>query len=88
MKPEDTPPNPKPKYFYLVDGEKFETDESSITGASIKAKLAPEKRGYALYLEGHGGDPDKLVNDGDSVTLEKDKGPRRFYTVPAATFGQ
>lgn len=87
-KPEtpDKPEHPdKPvKYSYFLDGEKIDSDTSSITGANVRAKLPPEKVGYALYLEGHGNDPDKLVNDSDSFSLEK---KLRFYSVPPATFG-
>lgn len=83
MKPEEHPA-PKVKYSYFLDGTKIDTDSSSITGAEVRAKLPPEKSGYALYLEGHGNDPDKLVNDADSFSLDK---KLRFYSVPPATFG-
>lgn len=78
---------PKEKFSYFVDGTKFDSDESHITGAAIKAQLPEAKRGYALYLEGHGQDPDQLINDNTSVSLEKEKGPKRFFTVPPASFG-
>jgi hypothetical protein len=90
MKPDETntpPQAAKEKYFYFVDGEKFESDSEFTTGAIIKSKLPEAKRGYALFLEGHGNEPDTLINDDTSVSLEKDKGPKRFYTVPAASFG-
>lgn len=73
------------KYHYFVDGEKYEIDEANTTGASIKVKLPEAKRGYALYLEGHGNDPDTLINDETSISL--DKGAKHFYTVPPASFG-
>jgi hypothetical protein len=87
MKPDDKPEKPKENYFYFVDGEKFESDEAFTTGSIIKSRLLEAKRGYALYLEGHDNDPDQLINDDTSVSLEKDKGPRRFYVVPPASFG-
>lgn len=87
MKPDDKPEKPKEKYFYFVDGEKFESDSEFTTGAIIKSRLSETKRGYALYLEGHGNDADTLINDDTSISLEKDKGPKRFYTVPSASFG-
>jgi hypothetical protein len=89
MKPEDKPPKPQEKYPYFVDGEKFESDVSTITGAIIRSQLPEAKRAYALYQEGQGNDPDKqITNDNESISLEKEKGgPKRFYTVPAATFG-
>jgi hypothetical protein len=73
------------KYLYFVDAIKFEVDDSTITGASIKVKLPEEKRSYALYLEGHGNDPDQLINDDSSISLEQ--GAKHFYTVPPASFG-
>ena len=73
------------KYIYFVDSDKYENDEPNTTGALIKVKLPEAKRGYALYLEGHGNDPDTLINDDTSVSLEQ--GAKHFYTVPPASFG-
>lgn len=73
------------KYIYFVDSDKFESSEANTTGALIKVKLPDSKRGYALYLEGHGNDPDTLINDDTSVSLEN--GSKHFYTVPPASFG-
>ena len=73
------------KYNYFVDGDKYESDSPNTTGALIKAKLPESKRGYALYLEGHGNDHDGLINDDTSVSLEQ--GVKHFYTVPPASFG-
>ena len=73
------------KYFFTLDGQKYETDKSSITGADVRAKLPPEKAGYAIYLEEHGHGPDKQITDGESFSLEK--GPLKFYSVPPANFG-
>lgn len=91
MKPENPPQNSnrpdKPDNdFYFLDGKKVETSNSSVAGASIRAQLPPEKAGYAIYLEGHGNDPDKLVSDTDFFALDK-TGKLRFYSVPAADFG-
>ncbi len=77
----------KEEYPYFVDGEKYESEEAYTTGAIIKSKLPEAKRGYALYLEGHGNEPDVLINDDTSVDL-KGKEPKRFYTVPPASFGR
>jgi hypothetical protein len=82
------PDKPAEKFFYFVDGDKYESDTENTTGAAIKAQLPESKRGYALYLEGHGNNPDTLINDDTTVSLEKDKGPKRLYTVPPATFGR
>ena len=74
------------EYCYFVDGDKYESDEAFTTGAIIKSKLPEAKRGYALFLEGHGNEADVLINDDTSVEL-KGKEPKRFYTVPPASFG-
>lgn len=88
MKPEEhpEPPDKKVKYFYFLDGNKIESESSSVSGATVRAKLSAEKSGYAIFLESHGNEPDKQVNDGDGFSLEKN--PLRFYSVPPATFGQ
>ena len=75
----------KVKYFFFLDGKKYESDPSSITGAEVRAKLPPEKAGYAIYLEEHGNEPDKQITDGETFSLEK-KEPH-FYSVPPANFG-
>lgn len=88
MKPEDhpQPPPQKVKYFYFLDSQKIEADSSSLSGSTIRAKLPAEKAGYAIYLESHGNEADKLVQDSDNFSLEKN--PLRFYSVPPATFGK
>jgi hypothetical protein len=78
-------PEGRVKYFFFLDGNKFESATSSITGADVRAKLPPDKAGYAIYLEEHGNDPDKQVADADTFSLEKT--PLHFYSVPPANFG-
>jgi hypothetical protein len=87
MKTDHNPEPAKEKLFYFLDGDKVETSETNTTGALIKGRLPEAKRGYALYLEGHGNEPDQLINDESTISLEKEKGPKRFYTVPPANFG-
>jgi hypothetical protein len=74
-------------YIYFVDGEKYDSERAQTTGRIIKSKLPEAKRGYALYLEGHGNHPDELINDDTTVSFEREKEPKRFYTVPPASFG-
>ena len=76
----------KVKYFFFLDGHKYETEHSSITGADVRAKLPPDKAGYAIYLEEHGNKPDQKITDSETFSLEG-KEPH-FYSVPPATFGQ
>jgi hypothetical protein len=77
----------KKKIFFFVDNKKYETEMSTLTGAEIKAMITGFDPSYSLFLEGPGDDPDQLITDDKSVDLEKEKGPRRFYTVPPANFG-
>lgn len=76
------------KIFFFVDNVKYETDQTTLTGAQIKALIPNFDPSYSLFLEGPGDDPDQPISDDTSVSLEKEKGPRRFYTVPPATFGR
>ncbi len=75
-------------YFYFVDNQKYESDLPTLTGAQIKARITNFNAGYTLTLEGHGNDPDRIIGDAETVGLEKEKGPKRFFTAPPATFGR
>jgi len=74
------------EFHYFVDGEKYTTESGTITGAEIKAKIPNFNRGYSLFLEGGGKDPDKLFTDTDAISLF-DCEPH-FITVPPASFGK
>lgn len=74
------------KYHYFVDGEKYESEQSSVTGAYIISLLPNFEQGYSLFEEKGGNDPDELITDTTTVCL--DRGTKRFYTVPPATFGE
>ena len=71
------------KFTILIDGKEFHTDKSSLTGAELKA-LASVDQQFAIFLEGHGHDPDKQIADTEGVEI---KSGLHFYTVPPATFG-
>jgi hypothetical protein len=75
------------KIFFFVDNSKYETDQSALTGAQIRAMIPNFDPLYSLFLESPGDDADRPIYDDTSVSLEKEKGPKRFYTVPPATFG-
>jgi hypothetical protein len=77
----------KEKYFYFVDGAKYESDVPEMTAADIKARLPNAEPGDKLSIDGHGDEPDRLLNDTDVVDLRKDKGPMRLTLVPSASFG-
>lgn len=74
-------------YIYFVDGKKYESEHSTLTGLQIKSRLPDFDTTFALMEESRGDEPDRLIKDEETVSLSFDKGPRRFYTVPPATFG-
>lgn len=74
-------------YFFFVDNAKYESELETLTGAQIKAKVPNWDPTFGLLLEGKGQDPDRIIGDGESVSLAKDHGPRRFTRVPPASFG-
>ncbi len=83
---EDGKKDHEKKYHYLVDGKEYTTSHSSLTGAQIKAMIPDFDPSFQLVLEGHKGEPDKVIPDTETVNL--DVHPiRHFYTVPPATFG-
>src|SRR6266404_4597338 len=49
------------KFFYFVDGVKYETDQETVTGALIKAKIPNFDPSYGLFLETAGGGPDQPI---------------------------
>lgn len=74
----------KEKEFEIhIDSQLFKVTQAHLTGAEIKA-LVKKDSTYQLFLEGHGGNPDRLIGDNDSVEM---KNGLHFYTVPPATFG-
>ena len=77
----------KKEYHYFVDGKKYTTKDSALTGAQIKAHIPDFNPAYQLVLESRGGQPDRVIGDNDSVDLNVHP-PCQFYTVPPATFGQ
>jgi hypothetical protein len=74
-------------HIYFVDNVRYETEHSSLTGGQIKAQIPNFDPSYMLFLEEPGDKADLLITDDMTVDLAKEKGPRRLYTVPPATFG-
>lgn len=83
-KPE-TAEDKKKSFQYFVNGTKYVSDASNLTGAQIKARIANFDPSYQLVEEGQGDDPDKIIQDNETVSLTPP--PPRFYTVPPANFG-
>lgn len=78
---------PAKKYFYFVDGTKYDSNEPSMRAADILSRVPNAEPGDKLSIDGQGDDPDRLLNDDDRVEFEKDKGPVRMTLVPSASFG-
>lgn len=74
-------------YAFFVNGKRYETDKASLTGAEIKAFVPGWDESHDLVLEGHGDEPDRIIDDHDSVQLDIEHGVRRFSSVPKANFG-
>jgi len=75
------------EYRYFVDGKKYTTTNSALTGAQIKAQIPDFNPSYQLVEEGRDGAPDKVITDNETVNLNVHP-ECRFYTVPPATFGR
>jgi hypothetical protein len=75
------------KFEYFVDGTKYETEQSALTGLQIKSRIPNFNPQYLLFLEEPGDKPDRLINDGDTVDFATHHGVAKFYTTPPATFG-
>ena len=78
----------KKKYSYFVDDQKYDTDEPTITGALIKAKIPNFQAGYVLVLEGHGHEDDTPVTDTTVIDLASAHGHPHLFLKPPANFGR
>lgn len=77
----------RPKYRFLVNGKPFETDKKKLTGAQIKAMVPDWDATHDISLEGEGNDPDRIIPDDETISLDPKHGTRRFSSVPKANFG-
>lgn len=73
-----------PPYEFFVDGNRFTTDKTAITGLEIKT-LANVSANYQLFLEEEGDTPDRPISDGEVVHMDHKE--KHFFAVPPATFG-
>lgn len=69
---------------FFVDAKKYETAQTALTGAEIKA-IAGVAANYQLFLEEEGDSPDKAIGDGEAVDITERI--KHFFAVPPATFG-
>ena len=73
------------EYSYFVDGVRYTTENSAVTGQYIISHIPNFEPGYSLYLEGHGDQSDELITE--STTVDLRDGEKHFYTMPPASFG-
>ena len=72
------------QYHFFVDGKRYATDQTMLTGLQIKT-IASVPANYQLFLEEEGDTPDRQISDGEGVQMgHKEK---HFFAVPPATFG-
>jgi hypothetical protein len=85
--PEKGRGNDRPKQFkFKVNDQSFESEQSVLTGAQIKAQAQMEPS-FQLFLEEPGDDkPDRQIGDTETVDLSE-PGIEKFYGIPPATFG-
>lgn len=74
-------------YRFFVNGKPYETDKKKVTGAQIKAMVPDWDPTHDLALEGEGDDPDRIIADDETISLDPKHGIRRFSSVPKANFG-
>lgn len=77
----------KSTYRFFVNGKPYETDKEKLTGAQIKGMVTGWDPTHDLSLEGQGDDPDRIIGDDETVSLDPKHGIRRFSSVPKANFG-
>lgn len=77
----------KVTYTFFVNGKPYETDKKKVTGAQIKAMVPDWDQTHDLSLEGAGDDPDRIIGDDETVSLDPKHSVRRFSSVPKANFG-
>ena len=77
------------KYYFYVDGKKYESSEKLITGSFIEAvtlinagKRSSDKR--SIFLDRNNEEPDIKIHDDTEIILG---GYVEFYTIPQASWG-
>ena len=81
-------PNLPKTYPFFVGKDRYEAPRAVMKVSEIKAMISSLEAGDKLQLDGHGNDPDRLLNDDEPINFEKDRGgPLRFTIVPGAGFG-
>lgn len=72
-----------PPFVIHVDGIEFKVDQTTLSGAQIRALVGKDST-YQLFQELGGNQPDKPIPDAETVRIHNGE---HFYTVPPATLG-
>ena len=74
-------PKPQKNFAFFVDGVRFESEKSVITGAEMRAlaKVAPD---YGLFLKQPVDKPDRQIFSSTSIDLAKPESHKYYTVVP------
>lgn len=75
-------------YEYFVEGVKYTTDQTSLTGAQITARVPNWNPANSLVLESEDSAPDEVIHPTTVVEFKGRATPAHFAIVPPATFGR
>lgn len=80
-------------FFFFFETTKIASPREEATGAEIKnlikAAVPAFDVTHVLILEGAGSHEDRVINDGDIVSLDVGHGeaPKHFFSKPPTNFG-
>lgn len=74
-------------YVFFLDGERHESANSTIRVLDLRALLPEAKRNYGLFEESVTDDPDLQFGDDAATISLTGFNPKKFYSVPSATYG-
>lgn len=83
---------PEDDFFFFM-GQKIISPKEAETGAGIKALIKAAiptfDPTHTLVLEGQGHHPDRVIQDGERVSLEvrHDEPAKHFFSKPPTNFG-
>jgi hypothetical protein len=79
--------------FFFFVAERINSSKDIATGLEIKEMIKVVVPAFdlshTLVLEGHGHEQDRVISDGEQVSLEVDREhpPKHFFSKPPTNFG-
>jgi hypothetical protein len=79
--------------FFFFVAERINSSKDIATGIEIKEMIKVAVPAFdlthTLVLEGHGHEQDRVINDGEKVSLEvgRENPPKHFFSKPPTNFG-